>query len=151
MDITLNTSELMFDIRNKSHLETAKIPDAEQRYIIEAGSDKKDELERRLIEAYHMARQLCARYLVPDVTVRANDSLSIPEAFVFRLNLSTRRLSGKTGALAQMLHSFICNHTLAGFYATVSQPELSASHSNMANVDAMNVENILYNKMPPMK
>lgn len=151
MTITLNMRELLFDIRNKSHLETASITDAESRYLIEAGTEKTDEILRDIMEAYSFLRSVFLRYLVPDCISSADNLPLDATELVIDLDLSARRRTNRIQQFADMAHSYIVDRTLAKFYSNVSQPDLSAKHDKSAQSVLSDMQALLYSKLPPAR
>lgn len=151
MTISLKFRELLFDIRNKSHLETASITDAESRYLIEAGTEKTDEIIRDIVEAYSFLRSVFLRFLVPDCINSADNLPHDNEVLVMDLDLSARRRTNRMQSLADMAHSYIVDRTLAKFYSSVSQPDLSAKHDKAAQSVLSDMQALLYSKLPPVR
>ena len=150
MTIYLNVSELLFDIRNKSHEECANIADVEARYRAEAGHHKDDELLRSMTEVTSRLAKLVRRYLNSFFQNGAENNVNIPEAYVYDLDFSPRRSAGKAQPLADLMHSYVVHYTLAKFYATVSQGDLSNVHSMLAQDAGNEIEALIYDKKPPM-
>lgn len=151
MLITLSVEEIMRDIKKKSHREVEeKIPDVEARYRAEAGTEKEDEITRCMVEAASTLSLRLHRYLRTWYQDEVDDQLAIPEAFVYDLSLSERRAEGKAQPLADCMHNFIVHLTLARFYSTVSQQELSNIHSVQSLDTQKQLEELLYTKLPPL-
>ena len=150
MRVILNVSELLFDIRNKSHEECAEIADAETRYRAEAGTHKNEELFRCLAEVGTALARTCIKYLDNYYQEEADDTLALPEALVYDLDFSERRAEGKAQPLADAMHSYAVHYTLAKYYATVSQGELSNKHSLLTNNAATAIKELLYTKKAPI-
>lgn len=150
MKVILNVSELLFDIRNKSHEECASITDVETRYRAEAGNHKNEELFRSLVEVGTALARTCRKYLVDYYQEEADNSVSLPESLVFEFDFSERRGEGKAQPLADAMHSYMVHYTLAKYYATVSQSELSNKHSLATNEAATAIRELITYKKPPI-
>lgn len=150
MKIYLNVDELLFDIRNKSHQETAGILDVEERYRVEAGEHKVEELRRCLSEVSSILSRTVSRYLVDCYHQHADNDSCLPETLVYDFDLSERRMINKAQPLSDAMHSFIVHYVLAKYYATVNQTELSNKHSALTQDSASLIEEILYTKRPPI-
>lgn len=151
MLIVLNVSELMRDIKKKSHREVEeKIPDVEARYRAEAGTEKEDEITRCMVEAASALAHRLHRYLRIWYQDEVDDQLAIPEGFVYDLGLSERRAEGKAQPLADYMHNFVVDLTLSRFYSSVSQQDLSNIHSQKALETARLLEEMIYTKKPPL-
>ena len=151
MTISLIIRELLFDIRNKSHLETASITDAESRYLIEAGTEKTDEIMRGISEAFSFLRSVFLRFLAPDCASSTDNLPLDDEVLVMDLDLSARRRTNRMQQLADMSHSYIVDRTLAKFYSSVSQSDLSAKHDKAAQATLSDIQALLYSKLPPIR
>lgn len=149
MRIELNKSELLFDIRNKSHAETASITDAESRYRVEAGTEKTDELERNIITSLSMLFQISGRYLRTDMSCFADNGAGLPDVLVFDFSFTERRMDGKAQPLADAMHAFIVENSLALFYESVAQNEFQTKHSQAAAINSLLVEKLIFTKKPP--
>lgn len=149
MKIELSKNELLFDMMNKSHSEVSVITDAEARYKVEAGTEKKDELERDLITALSMLNPHISRYLVSDFTEDADNEAALPDTIVFEFSFAERRLDGKMQPLTDAIHAFLVDCTLGLFYASVAHTEFQTKRTQMAAADAQLVEQLIYTKRPP--
>lgn len=149
MRIEINKEELLFDIMNKSHGEVSVITDAEARYKVEAGTEKKDEIERDIITAITMLHPTIERYLVSDHTGIAENGAGLPQTIIFDFSFSERRLDGKAQALTDAVHAYLVDCTLGLFYASVGHTEFQAKRTQMALADAQLVERLVYTKKPP--
>lgn len=150
MRITIDTQELLFDIRNTSHHEVAGIADVEQRYRTEAGSDKMETIYRCLAASQGTLTALCDKILVgePLTTDASNILGGLPEQIEFELNL-TRRFAGREQAIADAFHAFLVDSTLSMFYRNVNAPDLSKPHTDNMVVDINHIDNLLYKKRRP--
>ena len=150
MKIFLNVDELLFDMRNKSHQETADITDVEERYRVEAGEHKVDELRRGISEVASILTRTVSRYLVDYYHQYADNDSCLPETLVYEFELSERRMINKAQPLSDAMHSFIVHYVLAKYYATVNRTELSNKHSQLTQEAALLIDEILYTKRPPI-
>ncbi len=150
MKIILNVSELLFDIRNKSHEECAEITDAEARFRAEAGNHKNEELFRCLAEVGTALARTCIKYLDNYYQEEASNALDLPEALVYEFDFSERRADGKAQPMADAMHSYCVHYTLAKYYATVSQGELSNKHSLLTNEAAGAIRELMMYKKAPI-
>ena len=150
IQIKLKKSELMFDIKDKSHLETAQIEDVTARYRIENGTEKQDEIERCLTECIARLTKLVFRYLKKAYVIEADDLLNIPEQYVFDFDLTEREGTGKAQAMADLMHDYIVSYTLAKFYASVSAGDLSNSRSALAMAAGNEITELLFTKAAPV-
>ena len=151
--ITLSVTELMTDITNKSHLETEGIESPDVKYRIQVGTEKKDEIYRALVSVNSSLTRLVHRYLVSSTLDTATDAVTTPAtfpiSFVYVLDLSDRRKAAKAQPLADKMHDYLVHYTLAKFYASVSQGDLSNVHSALTQEASAEIESLLYDKLPP--
>lgn len=149
MRIEISKNELLFDIRNKSHLEVAGISEADARYRVEAGSEKTDEIERDIITSLAYLDNIDIRYLNVDMTCMAENNAGLPDTIIIDLLFSERRLDGKVQPLTDAIHAFLVDNTLALFYASVSQGDLQTKRAGLAAADATLIENLIFKKKAP--
>lgn len=154
MTITINKSDLVFDIKNKSHLEVASIENIDQRYIAEAASDKEDEITRCIMDAVAKVRYMCGRFLEQDADSTSSESisssLSSDSSFSFSFTENARRYSNRKQEIASTMHSAIVSMALSKFYISVSQPGLAQSHDVVAANAVALLEKMLCEKLPPV-
>lgn len=150
MKIILNVQELADDIFAKSHYGTALLESVDQRYDVEAGEDKKDDVARCLTEANSIMVTMCSRFMNCSYTDVASNMLDVPDCFEYDFRASERRLANRTQAYADIMHSLLVNMTLSKFYNDVSHGDLAAKHDNLAKGDMAMLERLLYEKTPPI-
>lgn len=149
LTIAISVTEVMDDVRKKSQLECQGIESDDARYRTEAGTDKNDELARCVISSAASLAKRLKRYLVIYKALSSDDILAVPEAYTYELEFADRRLDGKAAPMAARMHDYMVHLTLAKYYATVNQGDLSKVHS-LAAVDAeKDIEEMIYHKQPP--
>lgn len=149
MNITLNTTNIFNEMRLKSHLEVQDIKDPEARDNARAGITKTDEINRCILDALGQLERRCLRFLTETIVQDASDAGSLPNSYVFDLNLSERRAANKIPALTAVMHDYAVQHALARYYETVHQAELSAAHAKSAEGYGIQIDELLYHKQPP--
>lgn len=131
LTIIIDRSEVVKDIRLKSRGELALLT-PEQRYPLEAGTDKDDEIARDILLAVANIKRVLAKYLAMSDESFADDNLGVPQEFVFEFDISDRRLDGKAQAVADLMHSYIASMSLSRYYASTPNADLVAKHSGEA-------------------
>ena len=149
MVIELYSQEIWNDIRSKSHYEVANVTDAETRYRIEAGSEKKDEIIRCINEGVSRLYHRCWRYLKEDWKEYADNTTSLPDVFPVELVLAERRAIGKAEPLKEAMHTFVVEYALSKFYSDMAMQDISNKHSMLALDAEKRIEDLLYKKLPP--
>lgn len=153
--IKLQSTELLFDIRNKSHQECEAIADIDARYRTEAGSEKTDEVRRCLTEAVSRLDKSLHRWLVKSYAEKTRyDDADIPSedyelSYVYDFAWTPRQGEGKDKMLADLMHDYVVSATLAKFYAIVSAQDLSNMHSTLALEAGNNIIEMLALKSAP--
>ena len=150
MVIELYTEEIVSNIRGISHHEVAEIPDTEARYRAEAGTEKLPLIYRGISEGVGRLIRRCVRFLKGGYTNDSDNAQTIPAVLRFEFNISERRAVGKAESLAAVMSDFILHYALSQFYSYVSQSELSAKHSLLAEDAGKEIESLLYSKLPPI-
>lgn len=171
MEVTINTEELFFDIKNKSHYEVSSIQDVNLRYIAEAGSEKTHEVFRCIIDAEAIVRLMCNKFVstveekyaeqapedegtatVASTTTKEsinNIPEEVPTSFVYTFVDNPRRHDNRGQVLANSIHSAIVSMALSKFYVSVNQMELSQAHDALAKNAVVLLERMLYEKKQP--
>lgn len=154
--IVLQGLNLLLDIRNKSHQEVADIADVKQKYHVEAGTDKDEDVKRSLQEAIHMLKNVCRDFLISsssETTTEVDDSLEgITEESEIELEL---HLSGRRDGilqaedLANVIHSYVVNKALELFYGNTPIKELAQLHMTRAAESEAKLRGMLYRKRKP--
>lgn len=152
MEVKISSDELLFNIKNKSHQELAVlVPDPEQRYPQEAGSEKEEDLKRCIVESFAEAVGIVSRFEynicpVQEVTATAPE---LPEYFVFYIESSERRLVSEEQALADMLLSYMTNRSLSRYYTNAGRNDLAAKDEANAAYDKDQIIKLIYRKRRP--
>ena len=153
MKVTISTSELLYNIKSKSHTEVARIADPEQKYIAEAGTDKIDEIKRCALEGKAEMESLIFRFLAAstneDQTI-GNADVSLGDNFEFNFVGTDRRYTGKATAIRDQVFALLTNLAMAKFYISVNQIELSNARRSLANDALAMLERLLYTKRTPI-
>lgn len=153
MKVIINTSELFFDIKNKSHNEVSSIENVDERYAAEAGSEKDSEISRCIIEAEASVRMMCGRFLKRITEIVDKDSdlpEKVPASYEYEFVDNARRQDNRGKAIADGIHSAIVSMALSKFYVSVNQMELAKTHDALAASGIQLLEKMLYEKLPPV-
>ena len=153
MKVTINTSELFFDIKNKSHHEVSSIGDVDQRYVAEAGTENEHEIFRCIIEAEARVRLMCGRFLKRIIETKDEDSNlpeEVPTSYEYEFVDNARRQDNRGKVIADGMHSAIVSMALSKFYVSVNQMELAKTHDALAISGVQLLEKMLYEKLPPV-
>lgn len=153
MKVTINTSELFFDIKNKSHHEVSSIDDVDQRYVAEAGTENEHEIFRCIIEAEARVRLMCGRFLKRIIETTDEDSNlpeEVPTSYEYEFVDNARRQDNRGKVIADGMHSAIVSMALSKFYVSVNQMELAKTHDALATSGVQLLEKMLYEKLPPV-
>lgn len=145
MVIKLYTQKILLDIMNKSHETVAGRGDAETRYRIEAGLHKKAELERDVSESVAELPAILGKWLTSEILDGAND-VALPEYYEFELEMTERRAAGKGEQLSSLMHSYVVLSSLAKFYSTVAEADLSKLYTGSAEGIAARIGVVMHTK-----
>ena len=146
MVIELYTQEVLNDVRTKSHQEVSQISGVEERYRVEAGSEKMDQIRLCLAESEGRLRELCVRYLKETI---GEDGVEPRDTIKIELVLSERRSIGKDMPLKRVMHTFLVEYTLAKFYLIVHNEDFANKHDALATSAGQRITELLYSKLPP--
>lgn len=154
--IRINSAEVLYDIKSKSHTEvTVAVPDESQRYRIEAGTEKEDEIKRCIEQAFAEASGMLARWLIGeytddgDITTYKNQAVSLPDYLVFYFDWSERRYREKHATLTTLLFSLIVNLAMERFYLSVQAEALAKVRAGQAQSDMSQIQSLVYYKGAP--
>lgn len=149
MDIELKTDIMLSSIKSISHREVGEIADPEARYRAEAGTEKETLIKSCICDGAAKLTHRLARFLSSGYTRSISNEPEWKEQFVYSLDLSERRMANKAEPIMSEMQNFIIHYALAKFYSTVSQSDLSNKHSLITNDAAINLDNLIYTKLPP--
>lgn len=150
LNITIGRNSVIADLRVKSHAESAVIGDAEERYIVEAGSEKIQEIHQCVTDAFSEASAILREFNTGTQTLIANDDYRAAGDLVLALEISARRASGLATPLADAIHKYVVDSAMAKFYRAVSRPEMAERHSAALPSDRSNIDVLLYTKHEPV-
>lgn len=150
--VTLKTDRLVYDIKSKARTEAAVVgfADDRMRYILEAGSEKNDEIRLAIMEGNASLTNLCSRFLITDNDVEYENQLYPEDAFEYNLTVTDRRLNGKGEALTRLMHAYIVDYALARFYSSMAREDLCKKHSNLCESLGREIHRMLFIKRPPL-
>lgn len=146
ISITIQRSSVVSDLRSRSHAEAAAISDAEERYIVEAGTEKMEIINQCVTDAFAEVSALLRQFLTGESTASANDSYQSSGDLALSVDVSSRRSSGLARPLTDAVHKYAVNSAMAKFYNSVSRPEMSAIHEKYLQADIANINSLLYFK-----
>ena len=150
MKIQIATSELLFNIRNKSASDLALVP-PEQRYRMEVGTEKLDEVNRCVVEAFATLQENVSRFLrlEEDLGDMESDESVLPELFILDFEYSGRRIAGRGQTLTDQCLAYLTDAALAKFYITVSAMDMAEKRAKLADAELKFITRMLFTKLPP--
>lgn len=154
--INISSDEVVYDIRSKTHTELAvSVQDESQRYKIEAGTEKLDEIRRCVQEAYAEAAGALARFFEEegnadgDMSSYANGAVALPSFLSFQFKWSERRYRYKIESLKVLLFSLLVNLAMSRFYLSMQAENLAKVRAGQAQSDLSQVQALVYYKAEP--
>lgn len=153
MRSVIEIREVLFDMKNKSHQEAALVADPEQRYLIEAGTEKDDELIRCIINSVSVVRARCSRFLAGCEPVDCDNmpGLDAESRVTFLFGYSARRSPSAAKTVTDRIHSFMVDYSLALFYEGTKQADSAAVRRAEADRAIAEIEYLLYDKGAPQR
>lgn len=100
---------------------------------------------RLMSEVLVAVKILCNRFVTADVEDEGE-----PTSFVFNLELSTRRSSGKEQSLRTMFRSLTVNLFLNKYFTSKNLADLATKYDAAALADVNSIAKLLYEKLPPV-
>ncbi len=157
MKIDISSDEVIHDLRSKTHTELAvSVQDETQRYRIEAGTEKLDEVRRCVQEAYGEAYGALARFLEDDDAQDdaqfsySNSAVTLPADLPFPFRWTERRYRNKVSALVPLLFSLLVNLAMSRFYVSMQAENLAKVRSAQAQSDLSQIQALVYYKAEPI-
>lgn len=154
--INISSDEVIYDIRSKTHTELeVSVQDETQRYRIEAGTEKLDEVARCVQEAYAEAYGFLARFLEDESAYDGaqnnygNTAVTLPAQLAFPFKWSERRYRNKVDSLTALLFSLLVNLAMARFYISMQAENLSKVRAAQAQSDLSQIQALVYYKAEP--
>ena len=154
MTIEISSAEILHRVRDVAQDELAvTTPDETLRYKIEPGSEKEDKMNTYIGESVENLCSQMWRFLSPECISNyasvENESVVLPERYVFDFDISERRALGKTAILKEKFAAVIVEYTLLRYYLDLGQVQLSQNHSQVAAAELNKISSLLYTKALP--
>ena len=157
ISINISSDEVVYDIRSKTHTELAvSVQDETQRYKIEAGTEKLDEIRRCVQEAYAESAGALARFLDGNrlydksSVAYGNGAVALPDNLGFDFKWSERRYRNKIDALKVLLFSLLVNLAMSRFYISMQAENLAKVRAGQAQSDLAQIQALVYYKAEPI-
>ena len=150
--ITIQRSSVLSDIKVKNHHEAALIPDSKERYLVEAGTEKVQELHQCITDAFADASALMRAETIGTTSAQSeteNDDYTSTGDLSFVMNFSDRKAPGLKTPLASALHKYVVDNALARYYKAVSHMALSQARESELAKDISTIENLIYHRSNP--
>lgn len=107
----------------------------------------RDEKKKRRLMAEAMAtvKGMCNRFVR-----HAELSEEGPESFVFELDVTPRRITGKEVSLQTLLSNLTVNLILNRYFASKNLSDIATKYDSLAASDVQSITKTLYEKLPPI-
>lgn len=149
MKITLYTSAIFDEVRQKSHLNTQDIKDVDVRDTARAGVENTVEIRRCIMDGFSQLSRRCLRFLEDEIDLVYTDEASWPESYIYKFAFAERRAINKAEPLTAAMHAFVVQYALSKWYSTTSQSEQSNKYSLEALESGRQIDKMLFHKQPP--
>lgn len=133
----------------KSHSEAARIPDADQRYLVELGTEKEAEANQCINDAASEVRAMLRPLLAEGSGASANDGYDTTASIVYTFSVTARKAPGMASALSTAIHAYIVNSALGKYYVSVAQGDLAEAHRSRLALELATINNIIYRRKSP--
>ena len=148
--ITIGRSSVLSDIRVKSHAEAAAISNAEERYIVEAGTEKLPEVHQCINDAFSEVHAIVRQFVTGASTASANDAYRSSGDLVLALDIPSRKSVAIATPLTDAIHKYVVDSAMSKFYRAVSRPAMGDAHAQSLASDRANIDILLYTKQEPV-
>lgn len=148
--INITRANLIADMRVKSHAEVAVIPDPQERFRAELGTEKLQEANQGITDAATEIHSVLRPFLSESSSAAtATDAYDTTATITYTLSVTSRKAEGLAEPLTKAIHAYIVDSALEKFYTSVSRPELSERHRAQLPSDLTVIDNLLYKRKAP--
>ena len=150
--ITIKMASLVSDIKIKSHLNTERIKDPNDKYAARAGEENESELRQSVQNTWRALITLCRRFLPETDDTTGSDlfSTTLSETDqTLNFDVTSRRTSNIADALSQAIHEYLVSGTLRRFYVAVAMTDLAALYATGEKDATDEIVRLLYRKAAP--
>ena len=147
--ITISRTEVLNDMRVKSHAEVASIKDDKERYLAELGSEKLEEAHQCINNASAEVEALLRPFMGGSADTESENDYDASSDMVYAMSVTPRKAAGLAAPLAKAIHSYIVNSALAKFYVSVSRADLAERRrADLPSVISV-INNLIYQRTAP--
>lgn len=133
----------------KSHAEVATIADPTERYLVEAGTEKLEEINQCITNASTEVNSLLLRFLSgTSGAATATDSYETAD-IIYTLDMPEAPTPTFAAELTRAIHAYIVDSALALFYQSVSQGNLSTMHASKLPSEITIIRKLIYYRPMP--
>lgn len=154
--VIISVTNVIGDLRLKSHLEVANIEPADLRYKIQAGTEKDEEIYQSLQDSHNALTHICRKFL-SGVTLSGGGNFSDDDSLdstvteiTYSFDLTERRSQVIKEPLSKAMHAYLVDSVLMKFYNSVNQEALAAVHERRCAQKQAEIEDLLYTKLKPI-
>ena len=150
--IEIKLASLVSDIKIKSHMNTARIKDPEDRYAVRAAEENNAEVMQDLQDAWRSMTALCRRFLEQSDDAEGDDIFTAsPETTrILTFDITERRTSNIGEPLAQAMHQYLVAGTLRRFYTSAAMTDLATLYAGQEQAAAGDITFLLHKKAEPI-
>lgn len=149
VQIVISRQNAYDDILVKSHIDAAVIVDATERYMVEAGSEKAEQIHQCISDAFGEALILLRRFLEQNsITTGGTSSYDGEGDLELTFDISDRRAHYFAETLTPAVHAFVVDAALGKYYATI-RPVFAEPYLRRLADDTANIRTIIFTKQPP--
>lgn len=149
IEITINRANVLADMRVKSHAEVAILADDRERYLAELGTEKLPLAHQCITDSVSEVVELI-RPLLKSVTPESLTDGYDTDDILFSLEVSGRKADAIERRLAQAIHTYVVNASLARYYEGVSRVDIAERHRARLAPDMTIIEEICFHKNEPV-
>ena len=149
VQIVISRQNAYDDILVKSHIDAAVIVDATERYMVEAGSEKAEQIHQCISDAFGETLILLRRFLDQNsITAGVTSSYDGEGDLELTFDISGRRAHYFAETLTPAVHAFVVDAALGKYYATI-RPVFAEPYLRRLADDTANIRTIIFTKQPP--
>ena len=159
--ITIDLSEVLYDIRNKTHIDSEVLNRTDDKTFMLASlmqvSDEDSTLyyiRRSLVRSYNDLLLIFKEFIEQPMTVKADNQLPAEVeqdgTLQLRLSLPFNYDRNALSILSQSIHNYLVNSTIGDWYTSTSK-ENSEIYLTQAEADKMQITASLYSRKRPIK
>jgi hypothetical protein len=148
--INITRANLIADMRVKSHAEVSVLPDPQERFRAELGTEKLQEANQCITDAATEIHSVLRTFLTGfSGAETATDSYDTTATISYTFSVTERKAPGLADTLTKAIHAYIVDSALEKYYSSVSRVDFAERHRAQLPSEITVINNLLYRRKNP--